>query len=224
MNVHKRLFQLQDLKYREFLAPLIPNVPKASIIGVRTPALRKFAKEIYASDMREDFLLTLPHTYHEENLLHFFILAMIPDYDLCVEKINEFLPYVTNWSVCDQSSPKVFKKHHAKLIKQVKEWIESPHLYTSRFGMRILMNEFLQDEFLPEYLEWVGRIQTEEYYLQMMQAWYFATALAKQYDATVAYLEQKTIHPTVLKMTVRKARESYRVSEEHKEYLKTLIS
>lgn len=223
MNIQKELFDLQDLKYRDFQASLVPNVSKTSIIGVRTPNLRKLADKVYASIDKETFLSSLPHEYHEENLLHFFVISKNSDYEKCVEEVNRFLPYVTNWAVCDQSSPNVFKKHHDELLNQIMEWLQSDHLYTVRFAIRMLMNEFLGEKFSPKFLELVGAIKTDEYYLQMMQAWYFATALAKQYDATIQYLEKRKLDETVFKMTIRKARESFRVTDEHKSYLKHFL-
>ena len=178
--------------------------------------------QIFKEGNYDSFLKELPHKYYEENLVHFFIVAMIKDFDECVAAVEEFLPYVDCWPVSDQASPKSFKKNHEKLLPYIKKWIASDYVYTSRFGMRMLMNEFLDEDFKEEYLELVASKEGEDYYLKMMQAWYFATALAKQYDASVKYIEDKTLDEWVRKKSIQKAVESYRVTGEHKEYLKSL--
>ncbi len=222
MTVYERLAVLGDEKYRDFQSKLVPNTPKETILGVKTPEMRKIAKEIRGTEEAEEFLTQLPHKYYEENLVHFFVIAMIKDFDECVEAVEAFLPYVDCWPVCDQSSPKVFSRNHEKLLPLIKKWIESDHVYTSRFGIRMLMNEFLGEDFKPEYLEWVASVKGEDYYIKMMVAWYFATALAKQYDASVVYIEERRLEPWTHKKAIQKAVESFRVSDEHKEYLKTL--
>ena len=221
MNIQEELFKLQDSKYKEFQAKLVPNIDSDSIIGIRTPELRDLAKKVFNSDY-SSFINELPHKYYEENLLHIFVISMIKDFDECVSEVEKFLPYIDCWPVCDQSSPKVFKKNHEKLLPIVKKWIASKHVYTSRFGMRVLMNEFLDKDFKPEYLELVAKVKGEDYYLKMMVAWYFATALAKQYDATISYIENNKLDKWVHNKTIQKAIESYRVTDEHKEYLKSL--
>ena len=220
--IYDRLVQYQDEKYREFQSKLVPNIPKETILGVKTPQMRAIAKAVAGTPEAEEFLRTLPHAYYEENLVHFFLLAGIKDFDACVEAVERFLPYVDCWPVCDQSSPKVFTKHHDLLLPCIRRWIASDHVYTARFGMRMLMNEFLGEDFKAEYLGWVAEKQGEDYYLKMMVAWYFATALAKQYDAAIPYFEQRKLDPWTHKKAIQKAIESFRVSEEHKEYLKTL--
>jgi len=220
--IYDRLVQYQDEKYREFQSKLVPNIPKETILGVKTPQMRAIAKAVAGTPEAEEFLRTLPHAYYEENLVHFFLLAGIKDFDACVEAVERFLPYVDCWPVCDQSSPKVFTKNHDRLLPCIRRWIASDHVYTSRFGMRMLMNEFLGEDFKEEYLGWVAEKQGEDYYLKMMVAWYFATALAKQYDASIVYFEQRKLDPWTHKKAIQKAIESFRVSEEHKEYLKTL--
>lgn len=222
MTIYKRLLQDQDLEFREFQSKLVPNISKETMIGVRTPQMRQIAKELFGTKDGEEFLKTLPHQYYEENIIHFFMIAMIKDFDKCVEAVETFLPYVDCWPVCDQSSPKVFKKNHEKLLPRIQKWIASEHIYTARFGMRMLMNEFLDEDFREEYLEWVASKRGEEYYLNMMIAWYFATALAKQYDASIAYIEQRKLDPWTHGKAIQKAMESFRVSEEHKAYLRTL--
>ncbi len=222
MSVYKRLLEYKDDEYKEFQSKLIPNISKDTIIGVRTPDMRKIAKEEFAKKEGREFLNKLPHDYYEENLIHFFMIALIKDFDECLKETEKFLPYVDCWSVCDQSSPAAFKKNHGRLLPHIKEWIDSNHVYTSRFGMRMLMNEFLGDDFKPEYLEWVADKKGDDYYLKMMIAWYFATALAKQYDASVIYFEKRYLEDWTHKKAIQKALESFRVSDEHKEYLKTL--
>ena len=222
MTVKDALFSYQDLKYRDFQSPLVPNIDKETIIGVRTPQMRQVAKEFYNTPEGNKFLSKLPHKYYEENLVHFFMIAMIKDFDECVKEVERFLPYVDCWPVCDQSSPKVFKKKHKELLPLIKKWIASDHVYTARFGIRMLMNEFLGDDFKEEYLEWVASVKGEDYYIKMMVAWYFATALAKRYDETVPYIEQHKLEDWTHKKAIQKAIESYRVSDEHKAYLKTL--
>ena len=222
MTVYEKLIACGDERYREFQSKLVPNVPKETILGVRTPDMRRIAKEIRGTKEAEAFLKELPHKYYEENLVHFFLIAMIKDFDECAQAVETFLPYVDCWPVCDQSTPKVFSKDHKKLLPLIQKWIASDHVYTVRFGIRMLMNEFLGEDFRPEYLVWVAGVQGEDYYIKMMVAWYFATALAKQYDASVVYIEQHKLELWTHRKAIQKAIESFRVTEEHKEYLKTL--
>lgn len=211
-----------DNNYKEFQSKLIPNINKDTILGIRTPALRRIAKDIFNSNEREIFLNDLPHKYYEENLIHFFIISMTKDFDECIKEVEKFLPYVDCWPVSDQATPKVFKKNHSKLLPYVKKWIKSKHIYTSRFGIRILMNEYLDNDFKKEYLKIVSNIKSDEYYLNMMIAWYFATALAKRYDETIYYFENHLLDDWIHKKAIQKAIESYRVSDKHKSYLRTL--
>ena len=220
MTIYQMLQEAQDEGYQVFQAKLVPNIPAETIIGVRTPEMRRIAKEVDASDYRDEFLASLPHAYYEENLIHFFILAMIRDFDSCVQAVDTFLPYVDCWPVSDQASPKTFKKYHEALLPHIHRWIGSSHVYTARFGMRMLMNEFLGEDFREAYLEEVAARGGDDYYLQMMEAWFFATALAKQYDATVPYLAEHRLSDQVHRMVIRKALESYRVSDAHKEFLR----
>lgn len=220
-SITDELFKLQDIKYKEFQSKLVPNIDPNTIIGIRTPELRELSKRVIKDDYKS-FLNELPHKYYEENLLHFFIIAMIKDFDECINEVEKFLPYVDCWPVCDQSSPKVFKKNHELLLPYIKKWISSNHVYTARFGIRILMNEFLDKDFKKENLDIVAKKKGEDYYLKMMVAWYFATALAKQYDATIPYIENKKLDTWVHNKSIQKAIESYRVTDEHKEYLKGL--
>ena len=212
----------QDIKYRDFQAPLLPTIDKELIIGVRTPELKKIAKEIGHTPLGESFIKELPHHYYEENQLHAFIVCGIKDYQTCLKEIEKLLPYIDNWSTCDQSSPKCFIKHKEDLIINIRKWLKSDHLYTRRFAIRMLMALYLDDDFKSEYLELVSNVKSDEYYLNMMVAWYFATALAKQYDATIKYLEDKKLSPWAHNKTIQKALESYRITDEQKAYLKTL--
>ena len=220
--IQKELFKLQDKKYKEFQEKLIPTRDPDTIIGVRTPELRKYAKELFKSNNYQSFLKELPHKYFDENQLHAFIISEIKDYDECINYINEFLPYVDNWATCDQMSPKVFKKNHDSLIDNIKIWLKSKETYTIRFGIGCLLQHFLDEDFKPEYLEIVSRIKSEEYYINMMRAWYFATALSKQYKLTKPYIENNQLDKWTHNKTIQKAIESYRISSEQKEYLKSL--
>ena len=216
------LFSKQDLAYRSFQAPLIPNLDKDLFIGVRLPELKKMAKEIGDKEITKEFIKELPHHYYDENQLHAFVIANIKDYETCLKEVERFLPYIDNWAVCDTLKPNVFKKNKAKLINKIKEWLKSDHIYTQRFAIGQLMSLYLNDDFKEEYLELVSHIKSEEYYLNMMIAWYFATALAKQYDFTIKYIEAKKLSTWVHNKAIQKALESYRVSDAHKEYLKSL--
>ena len=168
MNLIDKLFKLKDDKYKEFQSKLVPNISPDTIIGIRTPDLRNIAKEVFVSDEREAFLNDLPHKYYEENLIHFFVISMIKDFDECIKEVEKFLPYVDCWPVSDQASPKCFKKNHDKLLPYIKRWIKSKHIYTVRFGIRMLMNEYLDDDFKEEYLNMVASVKGDDYYLKMM--------------------------------------------------------
>lgn len=222
MGIRERLFDQRDSEYREFQSRLVPNIPKDSIIGVRTPGMRKIAKDVFGTDEADEFLKELPHKFYEENMIHFFLVSLIKDFDTCVKELERFLPFIDCWPVCDQSSPKVFKKNHVKLLPLIKKWIKSEHVYTARFGLRMLMNEFLDEDFKDEYLEWAAKNRGEDYYIKMMVAWYFATALAKQYDKAVKYIEEKKLEPWTHNKAIQKAVESYRVTDEHKKHLASL--
>lgn len=222
MTLYSQLIEVKDDAYREFQAKLVPNIPQELILGVRTPEMRRIARMVFESPDREAFLNDLPHRYYEENLIHFFVIAMIRDFDECIRRVEEFLPYVDCWPVSDQATPKSFKKNHQKLLPYIRKWIASEHVYTARFGMRMLMNEYLGEDFREEYLQLVAGKKSDEYYLKMMAAWYFATALAKRYEETVPYFEERRLDEWVHKKAIQKAVESYRVTDEHKEYLKSL--
>ena len=220
-QMQKELFALQDLKYRDFHSKLLPGVDKEIIIGIRTPVLRKFAKEFSKRKEAEEFLQDLPHQYYEENNLHMMIITGIKDYDKCLEEIKKFVPYINNWATCDLPLPKCFGKHKEELLPQIREWIASDHTYTIRYGLGTLMSLYLDENFKPEYLELAASVRSEEYYVNMMMAWYFATALAKQWEATVPYIEQRKLPQWVHRKTIQKAVESYRITPEQKTYLKS---
>ena len=216
-----RLYVLQDTKYRDFQGKLIPTVNPKDIIGVRTPDLRTLAKELAKQEDIGTFLDTLPHTYFDENQLHAFILSELKDYGQCIERVKEFLPYIDNWATCDQLSPKAFKKHKTELLKEIKTWLKSDKTYTVRFAVGMLMQHYLDDDFKSDYPKLVAAIKSDEYYINMMRAWYFATALAKQYDAIIPYIEQKKLDPWTHNKAIQKAVESYRITPVQKEYFKT---
>ena len=221
-EIQQRLFALQDEAYRDFHAALMPTVDKALVIGVRSPALRALAKELQGTEQAAAFMAELPHKYYEENNLHVALIGHIRDFAPCMAAVERFLPYVDNWATCDMMNPKTLAKDKAALLERIRVWLRSDHTYTVRFAMGMLMRYFLEEDFREEYLALVASAQSEEYYIRMMQAWYFATALAKQYEAAVQYLEQRKLPPWVHNKTIQKARESYRISSEQKEYLKSL--
>ncbi len=221
-EIISELFSKQDIKYRDFQVKLIPHKTVEEMIGVRTPELRKYAKELLKREDIGSFLAILPHEYFDEYQLHAFIISGIKDYDKCMEEVNRFLPYVDNWATCDQLSPKVFKKNRSDLLKQIKKWLKSKETYTVRFGIGMLMEHFLNEDFDIKYPEMVAKLRSEEYYINMMIAWYFATALAKQYDAVLPFIEEKRLDKWTHNKAIQKSVESYRITPEQKEYLKTL--
>lgn len=221
-DLRAALFAAQDNKYRDFQAKLIPTLEGNKMIGVRTPELRKIARQFAKQPDVEDFLKDLPHLYFDENQIHAFILSEMKIYGQCIEKVNLFLPFVDNWATCDQMSPKVFKKHRPELLTQIRQWIRSEHTYTVRFGVGMLMQHYLDEDYDPEYPALAAGIHSEEYYINMMIAWYFATALAKQYDSILPWLEEKRLDPWVHNKTIQKAVESYRIDARQKAYLRSL--
>ena len=221
-TVQARLFELQDLKYRDFSSKLMPTVDPETVIGVRTPELRKFAKAFVKTPEAAEFLQILPHKYYEENNLHGFLIENMRDYDQVVAALDAFLPYVDNWATCDLMRPKVFQKHLPELREQIPIWMVSTHTYTIRFGIEMLMTFYLDEQFQPEYLDWVAAVRSGEYYVNMMVAWYFATALAKQYDATLPYIQQQRLEPWTHNKAIQKSIESYRITDEQKSYLRNL--
>lgn len=216
------IFAARDEEYADFTAKLIPNVPRESIIGVRTPQLRSIAKRFGKNAGIDEFLSALPHECHEQNLVHAYIAESIGDFDSAVKTIEAFLPYVTNWAVCDSMTPRIFAKHTGELLPIIKKWLQSAHPYTVRFGLRMLMCFYLEKEFASEINPLAASVCSEEYYVNMMQAWYFATALAKQYDSTVPFVEEHRLSPWVHNKTIQKAVESFRITAEQKAHLKTL--
>ena len=218
----EKLFQIQDLKYREFHSRLMPTVSKELIIGVRTPDLRKLAKEISKTPYAESFTDILPHKYYEENNLHAFLIETIKDFDKCITELDRFLPYVDNWATCDMMRPKIFRNHLPQLLSHIRIWIKSEDVYAVRFAIEMLMCHYLEDNYSCEYSDMVAEIRSDEYYIRMMQAWYFATALAKRYDEIIPYLEENRLDADTHNKTIRKAIESYRISDECKAYLRTL--
>lgn len=223
-KIREELFRLQDTKYRDFQSKLIPTVDVSRVIGVRTPKLRAFAKRKIKEPDVNEFLTLLPHEYFDENQLHAFIISEMKDFEHAIRATETFLPYVDNWATCDQMSPKVFKKHRADLIVYIERWVNSKETYTARFGIGMLMEHFLDEDFEPGYLEMAAAVRSEEYYVNMMLAWYFATALAKQYEPTLPILQEKRLDVWTHNKAIQKALESYRITKEQKEYLKTLKS
>lgn len=222
MDILKELFSRQDTAYADFQFKLTPTIERTSIIGVRVPELRKLAKTLYKEGNYSDFLKALPHDYYDENMLHALILSEMKDYESCVPQVEAFLPFIDNWAVCDVLSPKIFKKHKKTLLLNIKKWIASGETYTCRFGLGMLMQHFLDEDFDEAYLAMAAGVVSVEYYVNMMQAWYFATALSKQWEAVIPYIEQRKLQPWVHNKTIQKARESYRIAPDRKEYLKSL--
>ena len=222
-TIQQQLFELQDLKYRDFHAKLVPGMNVNDIIGVRTPELRKFAKQLAKDERVGDFLAVLPHRYLDEMNLHGFIISELKDYNECLEEIERFLPYVNNWATCDLLSPKAFKqkKNRVRLIEDIKRWMASDEPFIIRFGIEMLMSFYLDEDFKPEYLKWVSDIRHEHYYVKMMVAWYFATALAKQWESTLPYIVESTLEKWTHNKAIQKAVDSYRITPEQKELLKS---
>ncbi len=221
-EIQEKLFALQELAYRDFNAKLLPTVERERIIGVRSPALRKLAKELEKTADIGTFMAELPHAYFEEDGLHAAFIEAIRDFDVCLAEIERFLPFIDNWATCDCMKPPVFRKHRAALLPSVRNWLDSEETYTVRFGINMLMSHFLDEDFEPAYLEWVAELRSEEYYVNMMRAWYFATALAKQYEATRPYLQERRLDRWTHNRTIQKAVESYRLDAAQKASLRTL--
>ena len=221
-EIREELFRLRDTAYRDFQSKLIPTADPETMIGVRTPELRAYAKQLLKNGDVSQFLLDLPHRYFDENQLHAFILSEIRDYDRCMAEVIRFLPYVDNWATCDQLSPRVFRKHRGELLEQIRVWLKSEETFTVRFAVGMLMQHFLDDDFDPAFPELVAGLRSEEYYVNMMIAWYFATALAKQPDAILPFLENRRLDVWTHNKAIQKALESYRITPEQKALLKTL--
>ena len=221
-EIINNLNSLSDSKYRDFQIKLIPGTTSDQMIGVRTPDLRSYAKELSKRDDISDFLNNLPHEFFDENQLHAFIISLLKDYDKCMCEVERFLPYVDNWATCDQMSPKIFKKNKEKLLEKIREWMASDKTYTIRFGIKMLMEHFLDDDFDLQYPDMVASVRSDEYYVNMMIAWYFATALAKQYDSILPYIEEKRLDTWTHNKAIQKSIESYRITDDQKSYLRSL--
>lgn len=221
-NIRERLWELQDVAYRDFQRKLIPTVKPERIIGVRIPQVRKLAKEMAKQPQIGEFLAELPHQYYDEDNLHAFVVEQIRDYEKCLAETERFLPYIDNWATCDMMAPKVFSRYKEELLEPIRRWMASDHTYTIRYGIGMLMRLYLEESFRPEYPEWVAQICSDEYYVNMMRAWYFATALAKQYEVVLPYLENRKLDAWTHNKAIQKACESYRISAEQKQYLKSL--
>lgn len=219
-EIKKHLFELQDTKYRDFHSRLMPDTDKETVIGIRVPVLRKYAKSIAGTELSEKFIKELPHHYYEENNLHMMLITRIKDYDRCISEIERFLPYIDNWATCDFPAPKCFENHKEELLPVIKCWIASSETYTIRYGIGMLMRLYLDEDFEPEYVKLVAGVESDEYYVNMMIAWYMATALAKQWDAVIPYIEEHRMSDWVHRKTIQKAVESYRITDEQKRYLK----
>ena len=222
-EITTQLFIMQDNEYKEFHGRLMPTVNPDTILGIRVPILRKFSNQLAKSLSKEkllEFMNELPHKYYEENNIHAFLIEKIKDFDECIVALEKFLPFVDNWATCDMMNPKILKKNTQQLFCKIKEWIASPHVYTIRYGIGMLMRYFLDDNFKTEYLDMVAAVKFDEYYVNMMKAWFFATALAKQYEATLPYIKEKRLDNWSHNKAIQKSIESFRVPKEHKEELK----
>lgn len=219
-EIQKHLFELQDMAYRDFHSRLMPDIDKETVIGIRVPVLRKYAKSIAGTELAEKFIKELPHCYYEENNLHMMLITGIKDYARCLTEIERFLPYIDNWATCDFPAPKCFEDHKEELLPVIKRWIASSETYTIRYGIGMLMRLYLDEDFDPEYVRLAVGVKSDEYYVNMMIAWYMATALAKQWDAVIPYIEEHRMSDWVHRKTIQKAVESYRITDEQKKYLK----
>ena len=219
-EIQQQLFELQDMAYRDFHSRLMPDIDKETVIGIRVPMLRKYAKSIAGTELSEKFIKELPHRYYEENNLHMMLITGIKDYEKCLSEIERFLPYIDNWATCDFPAPKCFEDHKEELLPVIKRWIASSETYTVRYGIGMLMRLYLDEDFDPEYVRLVVGVKSDEYYVNMMIAWYMATALAKQWDAVIPYIEDHCMSDWVHRKTIQKAVESYRITDEQKKYLK----
>lgn len=219
-EIQKQLFELQDMAYKDFHSKLIPDIDSNNVIGIRVPVLRKYAKSIAGTELSEKFIKELPHRYYEENNLHMMLITGINDYDRCLLEIERFLTYIDNWATCDFPAPKCFENHKEDLLPVIKRWIASSETYTIRYGIGMLMRLYLDEDFDPEYVRIVAEVKSDEYYVNMMIAWYMATALAKQWDAVIPFIEEHRMSDWVHRKTIQKAVESYRITDEQKKYLK----
>lgn len=222
--IQTRLFSFEDKKYKDFNKKLIPNIDENTMIGIRTPVLRKFAKEFFNAEPEQvsEFMKDVPHKYFEENNLHGFFIENIKDFDEAINETEKFLPYIDNWETCDIFSPKIFKKHHDKMYKKILVWIKSKHTYTVRYAIGLLLSNYLDEHFRLEMLELVAKVKSDEYYVKMMIAWYFSFALIKQYDKTLPYIEGKKLDTFTHNKAIQKTIESSRIPKEVKEHLRTM--
>ena len=223
-RIQKELFSFRDEVYKAFNKKLVPNVDEKTMIGIRTPVLRSFAKNFFKSypDKAEAFMKVLPHTYFEENNLHAFFIEQIRDFETCLAKTEAFLPFIDNWETCDLFSPPVFKKHPDAVYQRILVWLKSQHCYTVRYAIGLLLSNYLDAEFKTEMLELAASVESDEYYIKMMVAWYFSFALIKQYDAAIPYIQNRRLEPFTHAKAIQKAIESTRIPAETKAYLKTL--
>ena len=221
-EIISELFRKQDAAYAALQMKILPTVDPDRIIGVRTLNLRSFAKTLFNDKGTDSFLACLPHRYFDEDQLHAFIISLEKDFEKCISDVKRFLPYIDNWATCDQLSPKAFKKEPEKLLPYIRTWIRSDHTYTVRFAIGMLMQHFLDARFSTDYADMVAEIRSEEYYIKMMIAWYFATGLAKQYDRMLPYLENRMLDAWTHNKTIQKSIESYRISDQQKQYLRSL--
>lgn len=222
-EIQNKLLSLKDEKFKDFSCALIPNIDRKRVIGVRAPQLKGLAKELYANESEYNFLHNLPHSYLEENTLHAYLINCHKNFEKTIELINQFLPHVDNWATCDSLRPICFKNHKEKLLQNIYRWLKSSHTYTVRFAIEMLMIHFLDDAFNQDFLHSVAKVKSGEYYVNMMLAWFFATALAKQWQSAIIFLEDGKLDRWVHNKTIRKAIESYRITKKQKEYLRSLI-
>ena len=222
-NIISRLTLLREESYQKFQSSLIPTVDPSAILGVRTPKLRKIAKELFGTEMGKAFLNELPHSCFEENQIHGFMISEIKNFEECLIQTERFLPYIDNWATCDQTAPKVFSKHKQELLPAIDRWLDSNHTYTVRFAIGMLMRHYLDADYQTEYTDRVCAVGSDDYYIRMEQAWYMATALAKQWDSVIPYLEKRILPKWTHNKTIRKAKESYRITTEQKDYLSGLV-
>lgn len=222
LSLREKLFELRDLKYRDFHSRLIPSVPKEQVIGIRTPVLRKFAKEYAKTEEAAEFIKILPHGYYEENNLHMLIISGIRDYEVCIAEIERFLPFIDNWATCDMPVPMCFYENKEDVLERAKGWIKSDEAFTVRYGIGVLMSMFLDEDFDPVYPKLVASVRSEQYYVNMMIAWYFATALAKRWEEVIPFIEKRQLDKWTHNKAIQKAVESYRITSEQKAYLKSL--
>ena len=222
-KIKNELLSMQDKTYKDFHSKLMPTINPDSIIGIRVPVLRDYAKKLFKENSIESlnpFLKNLSHEYYEENNIHAFIIEKINNFDECIFYLENFLPYIDNWATCDMLNPKIFKTNYEKLLEKIYQWINSDSVYTVRFAIGMLMRYFLDEKFETKYLDLVASINSEEYYINMMRAWFFATALAKQYEQTFPYIKNYSLDKWTHNKTIQKAKESFRISKEQKEELK----